>query len=115
MIQFYLNRLKENKLAVAGLALIFVLAMLAVVAPFLSPFDPAGQHLVERLRPPAHGFWLGTDDLGRDVLSRMLYGIRISLTVGFVAVGIMVVIGTVLGLISGYFGGWVDTTKSLCG
>lgn len=70
---------------------------------------PSEQHLSYRLSPPSSKFILGTDDLGRDVFSRMVYGIRISLTIGLVAVGISVTIGTILGLLSGYFGGWIDT------
>jgi len=109
MILFYFNRFKRNKLAMAGLALIAVLFVMAIGARLLAPHDPIRQHLVDRLHAPATRFPLGTDDLGRDVLSRMIYGIRISLTVGLVAVGIAVGIGTILGLISGYFGGWADT------
>ncbi|MHB9155074.1 MAG: ABC transporter permease, partial [Endomicrobiales bacterium] len=106
---FLKSRLRNNRAATAGLALILVLFALAVAAPLVAPFDPAGQHLPSRLQGPSTHFLLGTDDLGRDVLSRMLYGIRVSLTVGLVAVGIAAVIGTLLGLISGYFGGLADT------
>lgn len=105
----YLERFRHNRTALAGLALISVLAILAVIVHWIAPYDPAGQNLLHRLQGPSSSFWLGTDDLGRDVLSRMLYGIRISLTVGLVAVGISVLIGTTLGIISGYFGGWVDS------
>jgi len=98
----------QNKLAVAGLGLILALAVLAMAAPYISPHDPAEQHVISRLQSPSMKFVLGTDDLGRDVFSRMVYGIRISLTVGLVAVGISVLIGTLLGLMSGYFGGMVD-------
>ncbi|MBN1621397.1 MAG: ABC transporter permease [Endomicrobiales bacterium] len=109
MLKIYFQRFKQNKLAITGLVLILILAFLAVLAPFISPFDPAEQNLAYRLESPSFSFLLGTDDLGRDVLSRMFYGIRISLTVGLVAVFISVIIGTVLGLVSGYFGGWTDT------
>lgn len=105
----YSERFRHNRTAMAGLALICVLAALALLVHYIAPFDPAAQNLLHRLQGPSSSFWLGTDDLGRDVLSRMLYGIRISLTVGFVAVGISVLIGTTLGIISGYFGGWVDS------
>lgn len=109
MFKLYLERFRQNKLAIAGLSLIFTLGMLAVLAPFISPHDPVQQNLPSRLMPPSSEFVLGTDDLGRDVFSRMIFGIRISLTVGLVAVFISVLIGTILGLTSGYFGGWTDT------
>lgn len=85
------------------------MAVLAVCAPFIAKYDPTEQHLVQRLQGPNSNFIFGTDDLGRDVFSRMAYGIRISLTVGLVAVSIAVLIGTLLGLTAGYFGGWVDS------
>jgi peptide/nickel transport system permease protein len=99
----------KNKLALAGAAIILLLVVIAIFAPVIAPYDPVGQNLTERLSGPTHRHLLGTDDLGRDSFSRMLYGVRISLTVGLVAVGIAVIIGTLLGLIAGYFGGWVDT------
>ncbi len=109
MLKLYLNRLFKNKLAVIGLGIIIFLGLGAVFASYIARFDPAQQHLVQRLMSPSAKFLFGTDDLGRDVFSRMVYGIRISLTVGFVAVSIAVIIGTVLGLLAGYFGGWVDS------
>jgi peptide/nickel transport system permease protein len=109
MIKFYFDRFKNNKLAVAGLGLIVVLFLFGMLAPFIAPRSPESQDLSHRLKAPAVSFLLGTDDLGRDVFSRMLYGIRISLSVGFVAVGISVILGTLLGLISGYYGGKIDT------
>lgn len=109
MIQYLKKLSGSNTLALAGMGMIALLFILAVAAPFIAPYDPTAQHLLSRLQPPSLQFLLGTDDLGRDVLSRMIYGIRISLTVGFVAVGISVVIGTLLGLTSGFFGGKVDT------
>ncbi len=109
MFTEFLKQFSKNKLAVTGAAIILLLAIIAIFAPVISSFDPAGQNLIERLSGPTHKHLLGTDDLGRDVFSRMLYGVRISLTVGFVAVSISVIVGTILGLIAGYFGGWVDT------
>jgi peptide/nickel transport system permease protein len=109
MLKIYFERFIRNRLAMAGLLLIASLTVLAVAAPLAAPYAPDQQHLVDRLHGPSTHFPLGTDDLGRDVLSRMIFGIRISLTVGLVAVAIAVSIGTVLGLLSGYFGGWVDT------
>lgn len=91
-----------------GLGIVLSVSLLALFAPVLAPYDPTQQHLDDIFAPPSSRFWLGTDRLGRDVLSRLLYGGRVSLWVGFVAVGISISIGTVLGLISGYFRRWVD-------
>ncbi len=93
-----------------GSLLILALALAALLAPVLSPRDPdeVRPEEAEILRPPGPGCPLGTDDLGRDVLSRLLYGGRISLSVGFLAVGIALLIGVVLGAAAGYYGGWVD-------
>ena len=96
-------------MAAAGFALILLLIVIAVCAPLISPYDPLNQYLSERLTGPSAKHLLGTDDLGRDVLSRMIHGARVSLSVGLIAVGISVLIGTLLGLLSGYFGKWVDT------
>ena len=88
-----------------------MLYLVALLAPFLSPYDPSalGDLLTERLVPPSTAHLLGTDHFARDVLSRVLYGARISLSIGFVAVGISVTIGTLLGAVAGFFGSWVDT------
>jgi len=109
MLKLYFNKFRQNKLAKIGLSIIVLLAVMAIFAPKLAKFDPTEQHLVQRLLGPSPQFLLGTDDLGRDVFSRMVHGIRISLTVGIVAVSIAVVIGTILGLTAGYFGGWIDS------
>ncbi len=107
--QAFRFRLKHSPLLLyTGLAIVLVMAALALFAPFLCPFDPAALDLSAPLAPPSELHPFGTDALGRDVLSRMLYGGRVSLWVGFVAVGISLVIGLVLGLAAGYFGGWVD-------
>ncbi len=101
----------RNRLAVMGLGVIVLLSLAAVLTPFLAPFNPAAQGdlLTLRYQPPGGEHLLGTDRLARDVLSRLLYGARISLSIGFVAVGIAVTIGTLLGAAAGYLGGWVDT------
>lgn len=91
-----------------GAAIVLIMSCLAVFAPILAPYAPNEEHLQNILEPPSSAFPLGTDRLGRDVLSRLLYGGRVSLWVGFVAIGISVGIGSMLGLISGYFRGWVD-------
>jgi len=102
------RRLLKNKLAVAGMITIVILIVMAILAPILAPYDPnrlfPGQSYV---RPNAE-HWMGTDDVGRDVLSRLLYGARVSLAVGILVQGIILVIGTTVGGIAGYFGGRVD-------
>jgi peptide/nickel transport system permease protein len=109
MLKIYWERLSRNRLALAGLAFIALLALVAVFAAWISPGDPLMQNLAERLQGPSAAHWLGTDDLGRDVLARLIFGTRISLSVGFIAVGIALAIGTALGLVAGFRGGWVDT------
>ena len=99
---------RRSPLTVAGVILIALLALLAVAAPLLAPADPLKQVLSTRLNPPSAAHWLGTDQLGRDVLSRMLYGARISLLIGTVVVGLAASIGTLVGLVAGYAGGWLD-------
>jgi peptide/nickel transport system permease protein len=97
-----------NPLNVVAFALIAVFALCALLAPLLAPYDPLLQDLGLRLRPPSPEHWLGTDSLGRDILSRILYGARISLLVGVVVVVSAGVVGTAIGLIAGYVGGFVD-------
>jgi len=100
---------RKNRIAVVGLMVIVGDYLIALVTPLIAPRDPATlAPLSSRLLAPGGEFPLGTDHLARDVLSRILYGARISLSIGFVAVGISVTIGTVLGAVSGYLGGWVD-------
>lgn len=101
-------RALANPLARWGLAIIIGILMLAIFAPAIAPFDPEAINVKAILLPPSNVHWMGTDGLGRDVFSRMLYGARISLLVGFVAVGIATAIGVVLGAIAGFYRGWVD-------
>lgn len=100
----------RNRTAVVGAMAILGFYLVALLTPLLAPFDPAAQGnlLTERLTAPSAAHPLGTDQFARDVLSRLLYGARVSLAIGFVAVGISVTIGTLLGAVSGFFGGWVD-------
>ena len=102
--------MRRGLLAV-GLAMGALLVLLAIVGPTLAPYDPTASvaPTLAEPAPPSARFWLGTDDLGRDVLSRLLYGARISLLVGLVAMAVTMVIGTAVGLAAGYFGGGVDT------
>ena len=99
----------SNPLAMVGFIIIVSVFILAMLAPLISPFDPNDIDVKAILLAPSWQHWMGTDGLGRDVLSRMLHGGRISLLVGLVAVGIATAIGIVLGAISGYYRGWVDT------
>ncbi len=97
-----------NPLNVAATLVIVAFAICAVLAPLLAPYDPLAQALASRLEPPSPDHWLGTDQLGRDIASRLLYGARISLVIGVVVVMLAGVFGTFVGLIAGYAGGLVD-------
>lgn len=99
---------RQNKLAVFSAVLIGVILLIAVFAPITAPYDPYAQDLVNRLAAPSAQHWLGTDDLGRDMVSRIIYGARISMAIGLLPTMISMVIGTILGLIAGYYGGKVD-------
>ena len=103
-----MNGALRNPLALWGFAIIAVVLVMALLAPVLAPYDPDAIDVKSILIPPSSTHWMGTDGLGRDVFSRMLFGARISLLVGFVAVGIATLIGVVLGAISGYYRGWID-------
>ncbi len=98
-----------NPLALAGFTIISLIFVLAIFAPLFAPYDPNAIDVKAILLAPSSTHWMGTDGLGRDVLSRMLFGGRISLLVGIVAVGIATIIGIILGAIAGYYRGWVDT------
>lgn len=98
----------RSPLTVIGLAIIAIFVFAAVAASVLSPYDPIAQALSQRLKPPSAAHWLGTDQLGRDVWSRVLFGARISLTVGLVVVASASLFGTFVGLVAGYVSGWID-------
>src|SRR5437867_10091531 len=102
--------LSRNRLALVGGVVVLFLAALAILAPALAPWDPNRPDVKKILDPPSKAYPLGTDQLGRDVLSRMLYGARVSLAVGFVSVGIAAAIGIVLGSLAGYHGGATDAS-----
>jgi peptide/nickel transport system permease protein len=103
------KRLRCNRFAMAGGAVVALLFLVSLCAPFITPYDPAAINAYQVLLPPSAAHWMGTDELGRDIFTRVVFGTRISLYVGFVAVGIAVAIGTVVGLLSGFYGGWIDS------
>lgn len=109
MFRLYLEKLLKNKLAKVGILIIAVLILTAIFSPLISTHNPIEGNILERLQSPSKNHFLGTDEMGRDVFSRMVYGTRISISIGIIAVGISVIVGTFLGLISGYFGGKIDT------
>ena len=102
------KRFWKNRMAVVGSVIVVLLFIVSLLAPWLAPYDPNAIDLKNVLAPPTGGHPFGTDPLGRDVLSRMIWGAGISLKVGFVATGIAILIGTMLGAVSGYYGRWVD-------
>ena len=104
-----MNAILKNPLALTGLIIIGIISIMAIFAPLIAPFDPDAINVKNILLPPSSSHLMGTDGLGRDVYSRMLFGARISLLVGIVAVGIATIIGIVLGAIAGFYRGWVDT------
>jgi peptide/nickel transport system permease protein len=99
---------RANPLATAGVMLVTVFVILAIFAPWLAPYDPAQISLPTRLAPPSWAHWFGTDELGRDVLSRIIYGARISMLVGVSVVAASLFIGLVVGCVAGYYGGRID-------
>lgn len=103
---------KKSKSALVGSGIVLFFVLLAVFGPFFAPQGINDQNLSMRLQPPSAEFWFGTDDLGRDIFSRILHGARISLTVGLSAVLISAIAGSFLGIIAGYYGRWVDTIIS---
>jgi peptide/nickel transport system permease protein/dipeptide transport system permease protein len=109
-----IEKLFKNKTGLAGFIIITLFAAAAVFAPVISPHDPIENALYDQLKPPvweeggATKNWLGTDDLGRDILSRLIYGARVSLTLGVVSVGLALTLGTLLGALAGYYKGWLD-------
>lgn len=103
-----LHRLSKSPLAMFGLLFIIFLVFLAVFADVLAPYNFAEQDLEHMFELPSKEFWLGTDEFGRDIMSRLIYGARVSLQVGFIAVGIALVIGGLLGAVAGFYDGWID-------
>ena len=108
MTRLIIRRFLRHRLAVAGLVVLALLVLSALLAPVIAPYDPDALSTTERLQGPSSRHWLGTDDVGRDIFSRVLYGGRISLLIGVAATAVSLLIGTVVGAIAGYFGGFVD-------
>jgi peptide/nickel transport system permease protein len=102
------RRLIQGKLAVTGLAVFIGIIAVSALAPWISPYDPSATDTSALIQPPSAAHWMGTDELGRDVFSRIIYGTRISLVVGVIAVAMAVAIGSLLGLIAGYWRGAAD-------
>lgn len=102
------RRLCRNKLAMIGLVILIILVLCAVFADFIAPYGYGAQNLKAMLQPPSSAHLFGTDEFGRDIFSRVIYGSRISLKIGFIAVGISLVIGGILGAAAGYYGGHID-------
>lgn len=107
------STIRQQPLAVIGLILVTLFVLCAVFAPWLSPQDPAQLNLNGRLIPPGHQHWFGTDELGRDILSRTIYGARISMSVAVSVVTLSLAVGLVAGLVSGFYGGWTDTVLNV--
>src|SRR5215467_3508016 len=104
-----LKAFNTNKTSWIGLAIFLIVIALAILAPALAPFDPTDQNFLEKLRPPSAEHWLGTDSFGRDTLSRVLYGARISLVIGIVSTLAAMLVGSAIGMLAGWHGGRVDT------
>ncbi|MCM2591623.1 ABC transporter permease [Rossellomorea marisflavi] len=103
---------RKNKIALIGLFIVLFFVILAIAAPLIAPQGINEQNLAKRLQAPSYEHWFGTDDFGRDILSRIIHGARISLWVGFFAVIGSAVAGSLLGIVAGYYGRWVDTIIS---
>ena len=106
--RYTFSKILKNPLGVLGLVIVILTIFLAIFADVIAPYSPYQQNITESLNPPSVQHWLGQDDLGRDILSRIIFGARISLLVGFITVSVSAILGSVIGAIAGYFGGWID-------
>jgi peptide/nickel transport system permease protein len=106
--RYTFSKILKNPLGVLGLVIVILTIFLAIFADVVAPYSPYQQNITESLNPPSVQHWLGQDDLGRDILSRIIFGARISLLVGFITVSVSAILGSVIGAIAGYFGGWID-------
>lgn len=109
----FLAAFLSDRTTAVGLGFLLLLIVIAVLTPWIAPHAPNTQHLDEALQGPNTTYWLGTDQLGRDVLTRLMYAARLSLSAALIAVGIAVFIGVPIGIIGGYFGGWIDRIVTL--
>ncbi len=107
------SAIRTQPLALTGALLVALFALLALIGPAIAPYGPTEQFIQDRLQPPSAAYPLGTDEFGRDIYSRLLYGARVSFQVGAIAVGIAGALGILLGLVAGYAGGWVDNLLTL--
>jgi len=103
------RRFRRNKLAMLGLSFIVLLVLMAIFAPLIAPYDPLKIDTTQLRKPPSSDHWFGTDTVGRDVFSRIVYGARVSLWVGIAAGTIATVVGVIFGALAGFYGGWLDT------
>lgn len=104
----FVRKLLQQKLAWIGLLICLVVILAAIFAEVLAPYDPSESHYEAILSAPSAQFWLGTDEIGRDILSRVIYGAQVSIQVALVSIALAIVLGSMLGMIAGYFGGWID-------
>jgi len=104
----FLRAILANRGAAVGLVLVVLLVAIAILAPWIAPHDPDEMGVGMMLTPPDASFWFGTDEFGRDILSRVIYGSRLTIQVGVIAVGISLTLGLLIGLVSGYAGGWLE-------
>ncbi len=112
MIRGVLAFVKRDVRAAMAIAYLALLVVVAVTAPWLSPYPPTAQNVNEMLQEPSAAHWMGTDDLGRDILSRLIHGAPATIYASFLAVGIAILLGVPIGLVAGYFGGWIDDVIS---
>src|SRR5690606_18684770 len=104
-----LRRVMRNRKALVGGVCLLIIALAAIFADVIAVHDPYTQNLRNRLQPPSGEHWLGTDQFGRDMFARIVHGARISLRVGFVSVGLALLVGGTMGLLAGYYGGWLES------
>jgi peptide/nickel transport system permease protein len=103
------ERFVRNRRAIIGGIIFLALCVIAIFAPLISPYPPEENHLIDRLQPPSSKYLMGTDELGRDILSRAIYGCRVSIPIGLAAMLVAMFVGVSIGLVSGFAGGWVDS------
>lgn len=107
--KMFMKRLMKNKAAIIGGLVILFVILVGIFGPLLVKIDPNAQNLINKLQPPSKDHWFGTDNFGRDIFARIVYGTKLTLTVGFLSVAIGGVIGVILGIVAGYYGGATDT------